>query len=132
MPAYKSKFDELSIIEDFVKENLRKWNFSKVSNQEKWIEIFHRCKALETPIDQMSLLVEFAFSLPGTSTEVERLFSMINDAWSSDKGQMKLETLEAVMNIKYNSKLSCSEFHDTIKNDSNFLEKSRNSEKYLK
>lgn len=82
------------------------------------------------PITQLSLLVQYAFSIPGTSAEVERLFSIINDIWTPEKGQLLKETLEAHLNIHMNSKLNCSEYYKSIKNNKNLLGKVQNAEKY--
>jgi hypothetical protein len=124
-------FDEITMIKDFVHENSAIWNQEEISNQEKWLRIIKRCKDIERPVVQLSLLLEFAFCVPGTSTEVERLFSIINDTWGSDKSQMKLESVEASLNIQFNSHLSCLEFFEIIKNDKNLLEKVRKNQKYV-
>jgi hypothetical protein len=90
------------MIKDFLHENSAIWNQEEISNQEKWLRIIKRCKDIERPVVQLSLLLEFAFCIPGTSTEVERLFSIINDSWGSDKSQMKLGSVEASLNIQFN------------------------------
>jgi hypothetical protein len=124
-------FDEITLIKDFVQENSANWTREEITNQEKWLKIFQRCRDLERPIEQLSLLVEYAFCLPGTSTEVERLFSIINDTWGNDKSQMRLESVEALLNVQFNTNLSCTEFFEKIKDDKNLLEQARRSQKYV-
>ena len=54
---------------------------------------------LPNSIPNLSKLVEIGFCLPGTSTEIERIFSVI------------FNTLEAILNIKFNSEMTCAEFY---------------------
>lgn len=82
-------------------------------------------------IPNLEKLVEIAFSLPGSSTEVERLFSIINNVWTTEKGQMELSTLDAMINIRFNSKMSCIEFHNANKNNKEILLKVLDSKKYI-
>jgi len=50
-------------------------------------------KQQEQDISNLTKLVEFAFCLPGTSAEVERLFSIIFNTWTIEKGKMSHPTL---------------------------------------
>lgn len=77
------------------------------------------------------MLVQYPFSIPGSSTEVERLYSIINDIWTPDKGQMSLETLEAYLNVKVNSDLNCSSYYALIKGNMTLLSKVHSSQKYV-
>ena len=60
-------------------------------------------------------------AIPGTSTEVERLFSLIKDVWGTQEGHLDLKTLEAHLEIKFNCKKSCSEFFDAVKSNKKLL-----------
>jgi hypothetical protein len=64
---------------------------------------------------------EFSFSIFGSSTEVERVFSTIFDIWSPKKGQMTIETLEARLNVKVNSELNCLQYYHHLKTKNNVL-----------
>jgi hypothetical protein len=77
-----------------------------------------------------TVLVEYVFSIPGSSTENERLFSVVFDVWAPDKEHMSLETLEAILNVKVNSKLSCSEYYESVKNDKELLSKVQSGDKF--
>lgn len=104
---------------------------NNVSSESRWVEVIKYLKQQLRPISQISfLLVEYAFSIPGSSAEVERLFSIINDVWEDDKGQMSHETLEAHLNIIFNSDLECRDFYKSIRNNRRLLGQVQSSEKY--
>ncbi|KAL4103808.1 hypothetical protein QTP88_019143 [Uroleucon formosanum] len=46
----------------------------------------------------------------------ERIFSIMGSIWSAERGRLSLAVLKELLNIKTNSDLSCSQFHDKIKN----------------
>jgi hypothetical protein len=46
--------------------------------------------------------------LPGTNGFIERVFSLVNDFWSTEKAQMLLETVET--SVKVNNSESCTVF----------------------
>lgn len=68
--------------------------------------------------------------LPGTSAPAERIFSMMGSVWTAERGRLSLSVVRDLLYIKANSVMTCSEFHDHIKNDKPFLRKVNSSEKY--
>jgi hypothetical protein len=64
--------------------------------------------------------------------EVERLFSIINEVWGSDKGLLSFQMLEAIVTVKINRDQSCNEFYESIKSNKKLLQKVRGQEKYEK
>lgn len=116
-----SAYDETYLLCQLIEENSTEWSLKKVTSDERWLEIFKTLGQQNRSIVKLSNLVEYAFSLPGSSTEVERLFSIINDVWGPDKPHLKLETLEAYLNIKVNSDLNCSEYYNSIKDNKRLL-----------
>ena len=92
--------------------------------------MFGELKNQLRPIPQFSLMGQYAFSIPGTSTEVERLFSIIKDVWGTEKGQMSASTLEAHLNGKFNCEQNSEEIYETIKSIKSLL--SQSAEKYNK
>lgn len=123
-------FDETNLLCQIVGQKLTSWNEKSLKSDERWIEIFAAFSYQNRPLKQFSMLVQYAFAIPGSSTEVERLFSIINDVWGPDKPQMKLETLEAYLNIKVNSNMNCSEYYDSIKDNRRLLGQVQNTQKY--
>jgi hypothetical protein len=69
-------------------------------------------------------------SLPGTSAPVERVFSIMGNIWSAERGRLLVSTVKHLLNVKINSELSCCEFYDVIKTNKPFLKKVMSSEKY--
>jgi hypothetical protein len=56
-------------------------------------------------------LVEYSLSLPDTNAQVERVFSHVNDIWSPEKTQLKVETLKSIITTKLNINLTCLDFY---------------------
>lgn len=123
-------FDEFHSITQLVSDLLPSWTETDATSEGRWLEIFKRMTQEHRPINQLSLLVQYAFSIPGTSTEVERLFSTVNDIWSTDKGQMQPGTLEAILNVKINTDLDCLQYYEAAKKNKSLLSKVQSSEKY--
>jgi hypothetical protein len=125
-------FDELDRLQQYMNGNLLRWEAEKVESDSRWNEAINNLKSQKRPIDQISLMVQYAFAIPGTSTEVERLFSIINDVWGSDKGNLSLQMLESIVNVKLNRDQSCIEFYESIKSNKKLLQKVHRQEKYDK
>lgn len=125
-----SAFDETFLLRAFVSENLVKWNAEEMPSEMRWTETFKGLNSQHRPINQLSLLVQYGFSIPGTSTEVERLFSVINGVWEPEKGHMQLVTLESILNVKINSDLNCEDYFAAIKDNKKLLSQVQSSEKY--
>jgi hypothetical protein len=75
-------------------------------------------------------MVEFAMFLPGKSAPVERVFSIMGNIWSAERGRRSVSTVKHLLNVKINSEFSCCEFYDVIKTNKPFLKKVMSSEKY--
>lgn len=123
-------YDEFPLIEQFVENMLNKWSTLKTSAEDRWIQLLKSLSDQNRPVPNFKILAQYAFAVPGTSTEVERLFSIIKGIWGCEKGQMSHKTLEAHLNIKFNSKLSCQEFFDDCKQNKKILAKVQGGEKY--
>lgn len=125
-------FDETHLIKQVITNKLPAWTEKGTTSEARWIEVFGELNKQRRPIKDLSLLVQYAFCIPGTSTEVERLFSTINNVWVSGKDNMSLHTLEAYLSVSVNSVLSCAEFYDSVKTNKTLLAKVQGGEKYKK
>ncbi|GBO26390.1 hypothetical protein AVEN_44449-1 [Araneus ventricosus] len=76
-------------------------------------------------------IFEYAFCLPGTSALVERVFSLMNNAWTDGRGLMKESTVKGLMTCKINIGLACEDFYNTIDNKKDFLKKVLANEMYM-
>jgi hypothetical protein len=75
-------------------------------------------------------MVEFAMSLPWTSAPAERVFSIMGNIWSAERGRLSVSTVKHLPNVQINSELSCCEFYYVIKTNKPFLKEVMSSEKY--
>ena len=125
-------FDEYGLLKFYVEENVATWFDTKIRPQDIWIKIFSNFRENSTRLTNMEKLVEFAFCLAGTSTEVERIFSLMNNIWDDNKSRLDIDTLNAILTIQYNSNMSCLEFFECIKGNTKFLFSALSEEKYNK
>jgi hypothetical protein len=52
------------------------------------------------PLKNIQLILEFCFTIPGTSAAIERVFSITNALWTVDKSRFLTETIKAVIVTK--------------------------------
>jgi hypothetical protein len=75
--------------------------------------------------------LEFSFAIAGTSTAVERVFSVTNALWTDEKSHFLVETIKAVIvTQKHFEELSCNNFCVLISNNPKLLQEIRSSTKY--
>ncbi|KAG8234289.1 hypothetical protein J437_LFUL015014 [Ladona fulva] len=67
-----------------------------------------------------------------TNAATERVFSTVNKVWTSEESKLSVETLKAILCVKYNLTNSREKFHDLLNNDSNLLKKIHSNKKYAK
>lgn len=75
-------------------------------------------------------IVEYVLCLPGTSASVERVFSLMKNCWSAERGRMSSQTVKSLLTIKFNCEHSCSEFYELVKKNKEIIRKAASSEKY--
>lgn len=125
-------FHEFNCLTKFLSpEKLEDWGKStEIMNHHKWVEVIAHFKETEISYKNILKLVEFAFCLPGSNAPTERVFSIINNLWTTEKSQLRVETVEAFVLTKSNFNMSCCEFFDYIKDKTEFLQKITSCEKY--
>ena len=124
-------FDEVSYIKKYAAEKINEWNREKTPTDTRWLEIFKHFENNEIPFQNIKKLVEFALCLPGTNAATERVFSTMNKLWTSEKSQLSVETLKAILQVKTNLGNSCEEFHKSISANDELLKKIHLAEKYV-
>lgn len=75
-------------------------------------------------------VVEFSLCLPGSNAPTERVFSILNNIWTSEKAQLKVNTLKSILITKYNYDLNCLEFKEYLKSNEGLLKQIYSAEKY--
>ncbi len=101
----------------------KSWASAKITTENKWLEIFHHFETIHVPYNNTLKSLECALSLPETNAATERVFSTLNKVWTPAKSQLSVETLKAILCVKYNLTNSCEKSHDLLNNDSNLLKK---------
>lgn len=121
-------FDEFNSIKQLVENNLTKW--TDKTTIMRWEEVWKYADENGLSSTNLKLLLELILCLPGTNAQNERLFSIIFNTWSEERGQCSEETLDAITTIKFNSSLNCQEFYDMIRCDKKILRSVVSTEKY--
>ena len=70
---------------------------------------------------EVAKIAEYILSLPGSTASVERTFSGMNNTWTNEKSQLKVETLKAILIVKTNLKMTCLQFYHILKNQKDML-----------
>lgn len=123
-------YDEYTFLQQYVGKSLSRWEAIALPTEKRRLELLKSLKEEHRPIPNFSTLAQYALANPGTSTEVERLFSVITNVWGPEKGRLDPKTLEAQLDVKFNCKKSCSEFFNAVKSDKKLLSQVQGSEKY--
>lgn len=127
-----SLFEEVRRVNLYIKEDiLKKWADENISVDRRWVEIFAHFQREHIPHDNIKLLVEYALCCPGTNAAVERVFSISNDYWTTEKTQLSVNTLSAVLTVKFNMRdINCSDISSLLEENTELLKKIHSTEKY--
>lgn len=124
-------FDELCYVKQYAKEQkINEWNLKKVNVDLRWVEIFKYFDEENIPFQNILKVVEYALCLPGTNAATERIFSLVNNYWTPEKTQLKVETLKSVLIVKTNFPNDCNEFYSMISRNDELLKQIHTEEKY--
>lgn len=127
-------FDEVRRTNIFCEDNGKflNWVEEKIEVDKRWLEVFKHFKSVGIPHANLKNIIEAAMCLPGTTANVERTFSLINDFWSCEKSNMNTETLAAVITTKENLKYTCTEFSNLLAENDQLTREIHSSNKYEK
>lgn len=73
--------------------------------------------------------MQYLLTVPGTNAPTERVFSLMNAMWTADKTALKVDTLHAMLQVKFNMG-KCERFLDILNHDPELVKKIHTSEKY--
>ncbi|GBM98839.1 hypothetical protein AVEN_188101-1 [Araneus ventricosus] len=130
-------FDEVVLAKEYLQSNWEQWKQEDtprdviISVEEKWLRLFGHFKENHIAAPNLIKIVKYAFCLPGTSAPVERVLSLMNNAWTDDRGLMKESTVKGLMTYKINIGLACEDFYIKIKNEKKLSKKILANEKYM-
>jgi hypothetical protein len=111
-------------------ETILRWKNEQKNAGERWVELLQHFVHNNIEFCEILKIVQFALALPGTNAPVERVFSLMNDLWTDEKSQMLPDTVKAMLLVKVNMHLSCSEFHQKVKDNEKLLKCVHGSKKY--
>jgi hypothetical protein len=105
------------------------WNEENISVFDRWVQIFSEMS--EKFLDFQDFCnVEFILCLPGSTASVERIFSVMNSMWCTEKSRLSVESMRAMLIVRQNCNVQCDKFYDKVLKDRNLLRKVSASEKY--
>lgn len=78
----------------------------------------------------MTFIVICVLCFPGSSAAIERLFAHIKKIWKQDSTALLIETLQAILFVKFNMEYSCTEFHRYLITHPGVLRQISSQEKY--
>lgn len=126
-------FDEFSVISKYITaEKVSEWNAGNIAAQNRWVEVFKHFQSNNLKYTNFCIIIQYIFCLPGSNASVERVFSHMNKIWSSEKTQLGVAVLKAILITKGNINKSCQEFHSYLKTKPEVLKQICGSEKYKK
>jgi len=124
-------FDEFSLISKYITaQKIYDWNTGNIPTENRWVEAFTHFNANDISHVNFSIIVEYILCLPGSNARVERVFSLMNKIWSSEKTQLRVGVLKAILITKGNINKSCQEFHSYIQTKQATLKQICGSDKY--
>jgi hypothetical protein len=91
-------------------EKLAEWRSVRTSPDGRWVEIVSHFSTNNEPYSIVLKWVEFVLCVPGTNARTERVFSLMNSLWTSQKTQLSVETLKAVLIPRVNFECACVDF----------------------
>jgi hypothetical protein len=105
-------FDEYCCVSKYVAGKREIWNEKKLTEDENWQEIFRHFKQEDIPLKNISTVVEFSLSLPGTNAAVESVFSLVNALWTDERNWLEVSTVKSIGLVKHHFRnYTCPEFH---------------------
>jgi hypothetical protein len=111
-------------------EKLIEWNEKKLAPDERWAELFKHMNAQNVPFNEFSSIIEYILCLPGSTAPVERIFAMVKKVWATESSSLNVETLRAILYVKYNMTFECLEFYEFLKTQPELLRKIAGQDKY--
>jgi hypothetical protein len=62
-------------------------------------------------LKNISTVIEFSLSLPGTNAAVERVFSLVNALWTDERNRLEVSTVKSIVLVKHHfHNYKCPEF----------------------
>jgi len=76
------------------------------------------------------LMCQYLYAVPGHNANVERIFLLIMSQWTKERNCLQVQTVESIIQCKFNFKMTCSEIHTYSMGKPELLKRVNKSEKY--
>lgn len=124
-----SCFEEILYLQNFMEKRKDNEVWTKKDMHDKWLNLFHDTEELERKRNLL-LICQYLFAIPGHNANVERIFSLVVAQWTKERNRLHIETVESIIQCKFNFKMTCSEFHKYIMGKPELLKQVKKTEKY--
>lgn len=98
------------------------------SAAEKWQTFFISCGE-HIPVNLFKV-VSYVLSIPASNAFCERIFSLMNTKWRSERNRATVELVCAELQVSVNFSQSCTEFYDFALKDQKLLDAAASNKKY--
>jgi hypothetical protein len=126
-----SCFEEIFYRKNFIDKQKFDVDWNKKNIHDKWLHFFQKTHILERK-HNLILMCHYLYAILGHNANVERIFSLIMAQWTKERNRFQVETVESIIQCKFNFKMTCSVFHMYAMGKSELLKQVKKSEKYNK
>lgn len=107
-------FDETTYASNYIDNDILK----KVGRKQVWYwkemaSFVYKFNDNAIPFKNLLSLIQYLLCVPGTNAPTERIFSLMNAIWTSEKTALKVEMFHAMLILKYNMG-NCEAFYDIL------------------
>jgi hypothetical protein len=83
-------------------------------------------------LKNISTVLEFSLSLPGTNAAREGVFLLVNALWTDERNRLEVSTVKSIVLVKHHFRnYKCPEFHEFLLRNHKILEQIHCSAKYI-
>ena len=100
-------FDQFTYLCNFVEDRLKDPDFEIMLAHEKWVSYFESrpCGGVYSELLKIS---QFFFCIMGHNANLERIFSLMDVQWTSERENLSVESVKSMLQVLYNfESMSC-------------------------
>jgi hypothetical protein len=98
---------------------------STLEIEDKWAKIF-----VNKNLIQIKKLVSIILSISPSNAFCESVFSLVNNVWTDERNRFKIATVNAIVCIKANSEIDCSQALELFLGENDLLKRAKENAKY--
>jgi len=125
-----SCFEEILYLKNFIDKQKFDEDWNKKNMHDKWLNFFQKTDILERKRN-LIFMCQYLYAIPGHNAIVERIFSLIMAQWTKERNRLQVETVESIIQCKFNFKMTCSEFHTYAMGKPELLKQVKKSENII-